>query len=107
METRGSSRVDSYGEYAAIERYYPHDECKFECVGGVIDEDTGLHVYAYEEGFIPSIKNIHFPTGTEIGYVDKDQYDIQRFTEESQELYTKIRLELTPKDAEVENPYYL
>lgn len=66
------------GRYSKIEEYYPVDECHFDCVDGYIDPNTGLHTYVYNddegENFIPDIASVHFPTGKNLGAIDKTKY---------------------------------
>ena len=67
------------GRDAEIQEFYPLDECALDCVGGMIDPDTRLHCYFYDqqvEGFVPDFRKIHFPTGKDLGMLDKDDYEV-------------------------------
>lgn len=102
---RSESSFEYFGVRAAIVRYYPDDECRFECWGGTIAESLGnLHAYAYDEKnpeYIPPIKRFHFPTDKDLGTIGDDKYDIKltKIGEwEEGDKYRLMDLDINPKD---------
>ena len=94
LEERSGDTEQFSGRNAAIEEFYPNDECTIECIGGYVGEGTdGIPTYAVkeppEEGpwYKPNFTRTHFPTGkvlSEIIPADKLSYRIIDYTDKHQ-----------------------